>query len=553
MSAKTNRPGAELPPVAWWHRAGVSIVALATVGVLLATWLLIGLAGRPLAFGGEGLALALLLTMIVLSLAATASVIVWRARAGRAAELLAWFMCALAWGAVWNFFKLDSIQDRFLEAWLVKSAAVLAADVPLADFLRSAARRMTILDESAHLALMAAPTLFLLFSEQFPRPLESRHLLQSPLRRFVQPPGWAKGMRVTEHLRWRELGGPEVQIVFSVACIGLAIAFGASVSFDTGPLVVALMFLATGLGIGAATVWAVRRIEGGTQPWAIERWLTAGEDLRQPCLPLSSVLMLLLLAFLYDGLRGQLPDLQGQGPDHAFNARLMFAGLFAPVLQLRIRAVRAVSKPVFWAGWAALVVGASPGLLTAYSFTSNPLGRETVAMACWTLVCSLAATVNFAASYAAADDAGKRRIDWLLAGIFLSSALMLAIIVYAGVCSIPGLRCNAPTTVVRWGVFAPAGALVVCMLVAVFYRGAIDSRLALRRSVTYVLVGLVVTLVFTGAEILLDHVLSSVSGPDVSKWVAASITFLIINPTKHACEKIAVRGTNLILRLISLA
>jgi len=530
--------------IALWQRLGVSAVALASLAVLLAAWLLIGAAGRPLAFAAEGIALALLLTALVASLATTATVIVWRAQASRSTELLAWFLATLAWGSVWRLFKLDSIQDRFLEDWMVHWAAALAPSLPLIAFLRAAARVMALLDELAHLAMLVAPTLFLLFTERFPRPLTASELRQSPLHALVS--AWRRSEPAAGPRR--HAGAQEVLVVVAVSCAAMALALGGRSSFDLNGILLTLMFATTALALAGMLAWVLRRLERSHRPWGVERWLTDGVRDGPPVLPLSSVLILLYLSIALEAVRVMLErQARGDADDPLFEA-LACCALFVPPLLLRVRAARALSPAVFWAGWLALLVSSSPGLPRGFSFTSEPLGQDVVPMLCWTLVCSMAATANLAVAYAGADAVGRRRVDWLLLGIFLACVAMLVPIGHVVACALPAADCRSTASFLRWSLLAPATLLVACMLFAVFYRGAIDSRLALQRSVTYVMVGLVITAVFTGAELLLDRLLSVVSAPDVSKWIAASISFLVINPTKNGCEKAVLRATRLLAR-----
>jgi hypothetical protein len=531
MTEHVPAPGREGPGIAWWQRVGVSAVAALAVLANIVCWLMIGRVGENVAFGPEGIAVSLLLTALTLGLAATAVLAVWRARAARATELLAWFMCLLSWTIIARLLKTGPIEERLLDLWLeMRGATHQDSMEPVLAAIRAAGPWLVGLDLFAHAAAMLAPALFLLFSERFPRPLDATFRARAALRELAPP--------LTAYVPRREPATLEVLAVYSLACAGMGLLFARSVAIDLRPLLQALTVITSGAAVLAVAVWVARRFEGGARRFAIERALTA-QPADRAVLPASSVVLLLVLSAALHVARDGWHMAASAAEDGTLY--LTDAGLFALPLLLRIRLVRVRSPLVFWAGLTVLAFGSAPGLLSWFTYTTGLLDRGSAAMAWWTLVCSFAALGNLLVAYVHADAADRARIRWVLLGIFLSCTAMVGLIVYAMGCGLEAWQCTNSARVLLWGVNAPPTLLVCCMSIAVFYRGDIDSALALRRSVTYVMVGLVLMVVFSGVEILLDHALAEVAVPDVSKWIAGSISVLVINPTKHACEKAVYR------------
>ena len=552
MSGHTEVTPPPDTPVSGWIRAGVSLVAILCALLLFASWLLIGMVGKPLALEARGLGLALLVTLLAMALAASATAIAWRANAARATELLAAFMIALAFGFAWRLFRTGEIQNRLLDDVLIPWMHHHYAGAVAAKWLNACDWALVLFDECANLALMLAAVLFLLFSEQFPKPLPPTQLAQSIARQMVWP--WLRKLKVPVGavIPRRRVGIVESSFVFICTSIAMATVIAVRANLAWAWIDGALMLVLTGVIVAAGTVYLVRRVERSAQPWSFERWLTTDPPEGPPRWPLSSMTLCFWLALAIALFLSEIQrEKTASGKDLVW--LLLTGAMLLPGLLLRVRAVRAEWRPAFWFGWMVTVIAASPHLMEAVGEMGGTNARSYTAVLWWTFVCSLAACGNLIVGYRNCTVDDRRRIFWLLVGIVLSCVAMVAITLAVIACALFKGACRDMSPMINVILFAPAILLVVCMLFAVFYRGAIDPRLALQKSVTYLLIGLVVSAVFTTLEILLEHLLTEVSGPDTSKWVAAGITFTVINPTKHACERAVESGAELLLRVYSIS
>lgn len=113
------------------------------------------------------------------------------------------------------------------------------------------------------------------------------------------------------------------------------------------------------------------------------------------------------------------------------------------------------------------------------------------------------AVLNLRAGYRHADEEGRRRIYWVVEGFFAGTAVLLV----ASAVKLLQLATGFTIRIESWFVFAFFAAFLVllgCLAIAMFYAGALDPALAMRRTAVFGLVGFAMIFVFTGMEQLVQ-------------------------------------------------
>lgn len=137
------------------------------------------------------------------------------------------------------------------------------------------------------------------------------------------------------------------------------------------------------------------------------------------------------------------------------------------------------------------------------------------------------------------DTADRRRVIWFLeAGLVAMATFALAVWVELAV---HGFGAGAP--LVRWlhAILLPLGLLstIGILAVGVLYRGALDSRLVVRRTLLYGALGFVLTVVFVGVETLVEELLAArLHLPDrAGSYVAGILAAVVFGPVRNALER----------------
>lgn len=113
------------------------------------------------------------------------------------------------------------------------------------------------------------------------------------------------------------------------------------------------------------------------------------------------------------------------------------------------------------------------------------------------------AVLNLRVGYRRADAEGRRRIYWVVVGVFAATTLLLL----ASAVKVVQLATGFTVAVTAWFPFALVAAFLVmlgCLAIAMFYAGALDPALAMRRTAVFGLVGFAMIFVFTGMEQLVQ-------------------------------------------------
>ena len=149
------------------------------------------------------------------------------------------------------------------------------------------------------------------------------------------------------------------------------------------------------------------------------------------------------------------------------------------------------------------------------------------------------AILFFRAAYARGDEEDRRRIYWFLeAGLIAAGTLLAAFWVELSVhvIALDGVA-------LRWlhALILPVGflATVLTLGMALLYKGALDSRLVVRRTLLYGAVGFTLTALFVGVETLVEEVISARLGlPDrAGAYLAGVVAALVFGPVRSAVEK----------------
>jgi hypothetical protein len=156
------------------------------------------------------------------------------------------------------------------------------------------------------------------------------------------------------------------------------------------------------------------------------------------------------------------------------------------------------------------------------------------------------ATANLKVGYDRADDEQRRRIFWVF------EAVLVATICYAAALStyLAHVVLGFGGRITEWGSFVlyPLGtiALYAMLAFAVLYRGAVDSKLVVRRTAAYGALGVTMTVVFVALEgALTSLVVVRFALPDqVGSLIAGSTLAVCFGPIRKQVEHLITRVLN---------
>lgn len=234
------------------------------------------------------------------------------------------------------------------------------------------------------------------------------------------------------------------------------------------------------------------------------------------------------------------------------------------------RVVRLAARPVFWLRrlllrrrvvWpVAIVAGSLPLLLYAIARVAglesvhvdgtSPLIAQVGAAILALLVVAfvligapaaiLISALNLRLGYRLADADDRRRIRWIVdgcvvgaVGLFANVALQFAFdmigLEHVGAKAVPGVILGLGNL-----------AMVICLAVGIFYDGALESSLIVRRSAVYTAFGVLLTFVFAGVENLASSLLSARLGlPDgASSFVGGGAAALVFGALRSTVARI---------------
>jgi len=165
--------------------------------------------------------------------------------------------------------------------------------------------------------------------------------------------------------------------------------------------------------------------------------------------------------------------------------------------------------------------------------------RLGMAMAFGVAIVSL---INWGGMYRAADPDGRRRILWLAQGMLAFS--VMGGIQVALVVLVQTTPLNIP--IPGWEYWLRLAALFAALgflAVAVFYRGALDPGLVLRRTALYGFGGVAAVFVFTAIEDLTAGWLADRLGlgENAGSWLAGGVVALLLGPIHAALARVTKR------------
>jgi hypothetical protein len=150
---------------------------------------------------------------------------------------------------------------------------------------------------------------------------------------------------------------------------------------------------------------------------------------------------------------------------------------------------------------------------------------------------------NVRLGYRAADLAGRRRMFWVMEGFLL----MGGVIALATVVRIARLLVGAPSPQSGLWFAAPAllafFLLLVCLIIAMFFSGALDPTLALQRTAVYGVVGIALVFLFTAVESAVhEHVKAWLGLSDSNSGIlVGGVVALSVEPLKHRISRLSDR------------
>lgn len=136
--------------------------------------------------------------------------------------------------------------------------------------------------------------------------------------------------------------------------------------------------------------------------------------------------------------------------------------------------------------------------------------------------------VNFAVAYALAGSAERPRIIWLGEGLLLTAlvgVLAVGLVTAGRVVGSP-----LPPSVLPWLMVSGLFGGLLCVAVAVFYRGALDPQLIVRRTTLYGALGVVAVFTFAGIEsFVTEYLTARLRLPAVvGTWFAGGAVALVV-------------------------
>ncbi|HET7321741.1 MAG TPA: hypothetical protein VFI96_04530 [Longimicrobiaceae bacterium] len=153
-----------------------------------------------------------------------------------------------------------------------------------------------------------------------------------------------------------------------------------------------------------------------------------------------------------------------------------------------------------------------------------------------------AASMNLWTSFVTADPLGRRRVVWVLEGV-LAAAVIIALATAFRLVEVVVRGTVAVTVWYLLAFFTALLVLVLCLAIAMFFTGAFDPRLAVRRTAVVGAVALVMIFLFAGAEQLMQD--------EISRWLGLSdhvggvltggIVALSFEPVKKRVDRVVDR------------
>jgi len=136
-----------------------------------------------------------------------------------------------------------------------------------------------------------------------------------------------------------------------------------------------------------------------------------------------------------------------------------------------------------------------------------------------------AGALNLRTGYASSNEAERKKILWVVVGCVIGTCLILGAV--AGLVVVDsGVPVLEWVSIFLWlWPFSPL-VLVLCLAMAVFYRGAIHPALVIRRATVYGMLGVLLVVGFSAAESLLSEVVEEALG--LSNTVGAVMTGVLI-------------------------
>ena len=177
----------------------------------------------------------------------------------------------------------------------------------------------------------------------------------------------------------------------------------------------------------------------------------------------------------------------------------------------------------------------------------------------WEVLCYPAALALLAIAYRGATAAQRARANWVALGIGLATLLWLLLFLWG---QVQLLSCSGPqamhlpwlcmNSVYMYLLMFDVRYIVLglCLAVAVFVRGDLDTGVRVRTMWTAAVVSVIVLVVFSIVDEAVPHWIGNIV-PNVPHLVSVGISFVCIHPGKRFAEWLLHQAMNTVTRLVS--
>jgi hypothetical protein len=159
----------------------------------------------------------------------------------------------------------------------------------------------------------------------------------------------------------------------------------------------------------------------------------------------------------------------------------------------------------------------------------------------WWYACLICGSANLLIGFSRATSDERNRAQWVVAGFCLAVGcwmVSLASGLLAMGCSMTEWLCSGFRAAASLNLLA-APLLVICLWIALFYKGEVDSGRVVNRSIVYGLLIIILIMAFGVMEHVLSGLLAVVLPHGGSESIAVAACAGVVHPLKRMCEHAA--------------
>lgn len=198
---------------------------------------------------------------------------------------------------------------------------------------------------------------------------------------------------------------------------------------------------------------------------------------------------------------------------------------------------------LWWGGGVFGLLWLGYGVAEAHTMLPPPAGRAALLFLLLLFVAGAALGLSFLrVGYRKADPEDRRKILWIVEGYVLAFLVIVAFVIALGLAFATGSGALATLALYLWfgGYSAAALALLLCFMIAIFYSGAFDPALTLRRTAVYGVLAIALTFLFAGLESALSATMVERLGlPEAADtWIGGGLAALLFGPVRDKLDRI---------------